>query len=62
MNSQIKILKEINLERIGHFLLKNKFIVEYNHKYLELEMMTYIHTMDREIIRIGSGKNKVIFT
>ncbi len=60
MNSQIKILKEINLERIGHFLLKNKFIVEYNHKYLELEMIIYIHTMDREIIRIGFGKNKVI--
>lgn len=50
----------MNFERIGHFFIKkNKFIVECDEKYLELEKMIYIHTIDNEIIRVGSSKNKL---
>ena len=50
----------MNFERIGNFFIKkNKFIVECDEKYLELEKMIYIHTIDNEIIRVGSSKNKL---
>ena len=60
MKNHLQILKEMNFERIGHFFIKkNKFIVECDEKYLELEKMIYIHTIDNEIIRVGSSKNKL---
>ena len=60
MKNHLQILKEMNFERIGNFFIKkNKFIVECDEKYLELEKMIYIHTIDNEIIRVGSSKNKL---
>ena len=60
MKNHLQILKEMNFERIGRFFIKkNKFIVECDEKYLELEKMIYIHTIDNEIIRVGSSKNKL---
>ena len=59
-NNDIDILKKMKFEKIGVFYIeKNQFIVDCYEKFNELEKMIYIHTIDNEIVRIGSSKNKL---
>ena len=59
MKNAEKILREMNFEKIGSFYIHNKnFIVEYDEKYSSMEQMIYVHTIDDEILRVGSSKNK----
>ena len=59
-NNHIDILKKMKFEKIGVFHIeKNQFIVDCYEKFNELEKMIYIHTIDNEIVRIGSSKNKL---
>tara|TARA_B100001750_G_C15371261_1_gene527423 strand:+ start:80 stop:514 length:435 start_codon:yes stop_codon:yes gene_type:complete len=53
-------IKEMGFKEIGKFYIKNKeFIVECEEEYLSLEKMIYIHTLEGEILRVGSSKNKL---
>ena len=45
---------------MGKFFIKNKqFIVECDEEFLSLKKMIYIHTIDGEILRVGSSKNEL---
>jgi hypothetical protein len=60
MNNHKDILEQMKFKVIGAFYIEdNSFIVDCDEKYLQLEQMIYIHTIDGEIVRIGSSKNKL---
>ncbi len=45
---------------MGKFFIKNKqFIVECDEEFLSLKKMIYIHTIDGEILRVGTSKNEL---
>ena len=59
MKNADKILSEMKFQKIGSFYIKDKnFIIDYGQKYASLEQMIYVHTIDDEILRVGSSKNK----
>ena len=59
MKNADKILSEMKFQKIGSFYIKDKnFIIDYDQKYASLEQMIYVHTIDDEILRVGSSKNK----
>ncbi len=59
-NDHSEILRKMKFEKIGIFYIENhKFIVDCYDKFNGLEKMIYIHTINNEIVRIGSSKNKL---
>ena len=53
-------LKKMRFKKIGKFFIKDKkFIVECDEEFLSLDKMIYIHTIEGEILRVGSSKNKL---
>ena len=53
-------LKKMGFKVMGKFFIKNKqFIVECDEEFLSLKKMIYIHTIDGEILRVGSSKNEL---
>ena len=60
MNSHKDTLLNMKFKVIGTFYIEdNSFIVDCDEEYLKLEQMIYIHTIDGEIVRVGSSKNKL---
>lgn len=60
MTNHLQILEEMKFQKIGLFFIKEKkFIIKCDDEFLDLEKMIYIHTINDEIIRIGSSKNKL---
>mgnify|MGYP001267140802 FL=1 len=59
-NDHSEILRKMKFEKIGIFYIENnKFIVDCCDKFIDLEKMIYVHTINKEIVRIGSSKNKL---
>jgi|TARA_B100001142_G_scaffold139506_1_gene141041 hypothetical protein len=53
-------LKRMGFKKIGKFFIKNKqFIVECGDEFLLLKKMIYIHTIDDEILRVGTSKKEL---
>ena len=53
-------LKKMRFKEIGKFFIKKKqFIVECDEEVLSLDKMIYIHTVDDEILRVGTSKNEL---
>jgi hypothetical protein len=53
-------LKKMGFKEMGKFFIKNKqFIVECDEEFLSLKKMIYIHTIDGEILRVGTSKNEL---
>ena len=53
-------LKEMGFKEMGSFFIKKKqFIVECEEEFLSLDKVIYIHTIDGEILRVGSSKNEL---
>ena len=59
-NNHLDVLKKMKFEKIGIFYIENdKFVVDCFDKFIDLEKMIYIHTINNKIVRIGSSKNKL---
>lgn len=53
-------LKKMRFKKIGKFFIKDKkFIVECDEEFLSLDKMIYIHTIEGEILRVGTSKNEL---
>jgi hypothetical protein len=60
MKNADKVLIEMDFYKVGTFYIKNqKFVVDLEKKYFLLQNVIYIHTIEDEIIRVGSSKNKL---
>ena len=60
MKNADKVLTEMDFYKVGTFYIKDqKFVVDLEKKYFSLQNVIYIHTIEDEIIRVGSSKNKL---
>ena len=60
VNNLNQYLKGMGFSKIGKFYIKNKnFNVQCDEEVLSLDKMIYIHTIDNEILRVGSSKNQL---
>jgi hypothetical protein len=60
MKNADKVLTEMDFYKVGTFYIKDQnFVVDLEKKYFSLQNVIYIHTIEDEIIRVGSSKNKL---
>ena len=58
MKNANKVLTKMGFYKVGTFYIKDqKFVIDLEKKYSSLQEVIYVHTIDDEIIRVGSSKN-----
>ena len=58
MKNADKVLTEMDFYKVGTFYIKDRnFVVDLEKIYFSLQNVIYIHTIEDEIIRVGSSKN-----
>ncbi len=60
MENSIKKLLEMNFQVIGEFFIKDSnFHIECEERFLSMDKFIYVHTIDNQIVRVGSSKGKL---
>jgi len=60
MKNADRVLTKMDFYKVGTFFIKDlNFVVHLEEKYSSLLEAIYIHTIDDEIVRVGSSKNKL---
>ena len=58
MKNANKVLTKMGFYKVGTFYIKDqKFVIDLEKTYSSLQEVIYVHTIDDEIIRVGSSKN-----